>query len=298
MKYLLTSIFLLGTFISLSDIAPNPIEAKSIITSEPCEIQMVEEQVSIDLYPDSSLVSCTFFMKNHGDSITLSIGFPVMNFIYHSLGYGAGDHEQFEIWVDGMLLDEKDIKVPAEMQEIYENYMEAYPIDRKFTSKKDSIDRHYGVVEKKNRIKVTNGTLRNYEKVLDNLYEWRRAMPGIDVNLLFRFLEVIKNNENYPWYIWQVSFTANELRTIKVIYRLPNGIESNHRYVKYLLSTGAGWQENIEKAEIKIKLHGLRMRNIKEIKPSGYMIDKKLQEISWLMKDLEPTTADDILVKF
>jgi hypothetical protein len=298
MKYLFAFIFLLGSFISLSDIAPNPIEAKSIITSESCEIQMVEEQVFIDVYPDSSLVSCTFSMKNHGDSITLSVGFPVMNFIYHSIGYGAADREQFEIWVDGTLLNEKDIQVPAEMQEVYKNYMEAYATDRKFTIKKDSIDRYYGVIEKKNRIKVTKGTLRNYEKVLDNLYEWRRTMPGIDMDLLSGFLEVIKNNENYPWYIWQVSFAANESRTIKVIYRLPNGIESNHRYVKYLLSTGAGWQGNIEKAAIKIKLHRLKMRNVNEIKPSGYMIDKALQEISWQMKDLEPTIADDILVKF
>jgi hypothetical protein len=68
-----------------TDIAPNPIVLKSIMTNEWCEVQMATETVDIDLYNDSSFVSCTFNMVNHGDSLTLPVGFPVMNFFHRGM---------------------------------------------------------------------------------------------------------------------------------------------------------------------------------------------------------------------
>lgn len=63
-----------------ADIAPNPIAGKGIITNQQTTVRMVSERVVVDLYKDSSVVECHFFMKNEGKKQQINIGFPEMNF--------------------------------------------------------------------------------------------------------------------------------------------------------------------------------------------------------------------------
>jgi len=74
---------LLASFPEIAaDIAPNPIQAKGIVSSGSFEIVLKWERVVVDLYKDSSVVECQFFLKNNGKGQKVNIGFPEMNF-YH-----------------------------------------------------------------------------------------------------------------------------------------------------------------------------------------------------------------------
>lgn len=89
-----TTIALIITMICISnafaDIAPNPIKAKGIMASGKSTIRMVSERVIVDLYKDSSVVECHFFMKNEGGKQPINIGFPEMNF-HHFKPTNASD---------------------------------------------------------------------------------------------------------------------------------------------------------------------------------------------------------------
>ena len=60
----------------------------------------------IDLYNDSSIVTCSFEMMNHDEDITLEIGFPEMNFDTEtfseilSMPKGSTSTDQWEEWRD------------------------------------------------------------------------------------------------------------------------------------------------------------------------------------------------------
>ena len=110
---------------TFADIAPNPIIAKGIYTVDSCKIQLVSETVSVELYHDSSKVECDFELLNNGDSVTIEIGFPEMNFYYLSLfePYSENDKSIFQIQVNDKILTDKQIKVPEELDSIYKAYM-------------------------------------------------------------------------------------------------------------------------------------------------------------------------------
>ena len=85
---ILTSL-LLCILSAYADIQPNPIVAKGIIAGKNTSIRMDSERVVVDLYKDSAIVECHFYMKNDGDAEKLTIGFPEMNFHYFKSNTGA-----------------------------------------------------------------------------------------------------------------------------------------------------------------------------------------------------------------
>ncbi|WP_139315000.1 hypothetical protein [Saccharicrinis aurantiacus] len=87
-----------------ADIAPHPIKAKSISTPISTSIRMVEEKVTIDLYNDSSVVKCIFYMKNLGEDESINIGFPDMNFYYHRIS-SIEDISKFKVKENGKSLN-------------------------------------------------------------------------------------------------------------------------------------------------------------------------------------------------
>ena len=88
MKYLLLTLSLLLPLPKLyADVAPIKREAHGLCTiRQDCKVRMESEIVSVDLYNDSSVVTCTFDMVNYGDADTFDVGFPEMNFL---MGDGA-----------------------------------------------------------------------------------------------------------------------------------------------------------------------------------------------------------------
>lgn len=132
MKTLILIIALLfnSTFKTTFDIAPNPIAAKGIMSHKECKIQMVSELVEVELYKDSAFVTCHFKMENKGDKTNLEIGFPVMEFQYWSFGgYTPQDKSRFTITVDDQEITKNHIKVPQELQKLYDTYMDSYSKD-------------------------------------------------------------------------------------------------------------------------------------------------------------------------
>jgi hypothetical protein len=261
---------------------------------------MVSETVNIYLYSDSSFVSCTFNMKNHGDSLTLAVGFPVMNFFHWSISpYDKRDKEKFEIYVDKLRLNQSDIQVPDEMKDTYDKYMKVIRVEEAYKRKMDSLNAHYGVIEKRNWTKVTKGSYSAFERAQTKVSNWREKQPYLDSKLIFEFDSLVTGG-NYAWYIWKVKFDKDESKTIKVNYMVPSGIGygGECRFMKYLLSTGSGWKSKINKAQINIKLNNVETNTLETISPSNYKLDKKAKTISWIFLDIEPSTDNDIYVKY
>ena len=301
MKQIPAYIFFFLSFNQLfADIAPNPIIVNGIYTLSDCKIQMTSEYVFADLYNDSAKVECTFNLENFGDGTEIQIGFPEMNFHYWSISeYTPTDKGNFKIYVDGKLLTNEDIKVPSEMECIYEKYMSVYYFDKEYQRKRDSIYSAYGIEEKGNRTIYPPGTYQQAEKALQDLYEWRDSKPRLGSELWNQFNEQ-KEKGNFPWYIWNVKFDKKEKKQIKVVYSLPSGLGygSDYRYFKYILETGSGWYKSIEQAEIKLQLHDIDIETIEELSPNNFNVDTTQKTITWTFRDLEPTSNDDIYVRY
>ena len=284
------------------DIAPNPMEAKGIYPSKPCEIRMESEIVKADLFTDSANIDCTFEMVNYGKESSIEVGFPVMDFQYWTIsGYTETDKTNFKIIVDEKTLDEKEIKVPTEVDSLYKAYMKVYAVEKELKRKSDSVYKSYNVIQRE------NGTLKfpkgcNSSEVNDKvmaLYKWRSKQPTMSGDLISVFHKKIRDGK-YPWYVWNVKFKEKEHKTIKVSYKLPSGLAygGKFRYFKYILNTGAGWYKDIGEAKIILKLNDINLSKIEKISPRGYKIDKKTKIISWDLKNIEPTESDDIYLKY
>ncbi len=289
--------------ITFADVAPNPIVVKGIFTADSCKIKMVSETVIGDLYKDSAKVECIFEMQNYSDSITIDIGFPEMNFQYYSLGtYDINDKRSFKIYVDNKVLSDKQIVVPQEMDSIYKACMNVFYNQNEYERKTDSIYKANNVVIRKNGEAIYKSS-NSYEKTTLAIDSLRKTT---DINSFFLDSELWKSfdNEmqkgNFPWYVWKVHFDRNEKKYIKVVYSLPAGFADGKtdRYFNYILRTGAGWYQDIDKADVILNLHGIRTHNLKQVIPAGSVIDNSLKTIKWNFRNLEPTEKDDIYVRY
>lgn len=285
-----------------ADIAPNPIIIKGIFTPDSCSIRMTREYVSADLYNDSARVECIFELLNTGDSITIQTGFPVMNFQYWSTGeYSEDDKAHFRIFVDGRMLTENEIGVPAEMDSIYRAYMDIYHYEREYRRKTDSIYSANMVTVKRNG-NLNYPSDRSYQmtsSAMRMLYEWRETKPFFSSDLWKQFDRQMSKG-NFPWYVWNIHFGKNEKKQVKVVYSLPSGqgYGANYRYFKYILETGSGWYGTIGEAKIELKFHDIEFETLEEILPSGYLADRESKTIEWAFCNFEPAKDDDIYVRY
>lgn len=287
-----------------ADIAPNPITANGVYTVDSCNIQLVSELVSVDMFNDSSKVECTFVLKNFSDSITIEVGFPEMIFEYHGYSeYNENDKNKFQIQVDDKILTEEQIKVPAALDNLYKKYMFVYHIEREYCRKSDSIDKEFGgytKVEGGYTMYPTDTLHKQAEAAHHSLFKWRRTQPYFGSELS-RPLNELKEKGNYPWYVWQVFFGKEEKKIIKVKYDLPSGIGYNgghNRYFKYLLSTGAGWKGVIENAKIIVRFRNININYIEQVVPNNYLIDSNNLTINWNFTNLEPTKENDVYIRY
>lgn len=302
MKHKISLILLLAYFSSLyADIAPNPIVSKGIYTIDKCNIQMTSEVVNINLSKDSSIVECIFYLKNLGDSITIEIGFPEMNFEYYNDCYWVyknKDKNLFQIQIDSDTIQNFKLKAPRDLDSIYKEYTYIDSINNIYIKKVDSINNtNYPMELWDKQDSIFNSEL----KQLDSLEVWRKQFTS-EVEL-FRKIENLKMRKEYPWYVWQVKFEKDEIKKIIVRYTMPTGIqrhnEKRYRYFKYLLNTGSGWKDSINTAEINIYINdNINLKHIIDVSPKKYKKSKKGRTISWNFKNLEPSIDDDIYVKF
>jgi hypothetical protein len=297
------SMSLLLLLISMAvDIAPNPMIAKGIYPSKPREIRMESEVVTADLYHDKSIVNCTFEMVNYSGDTTIEVGFPMMDFQYWSSGgYTETDKSNFTLLVDGKKLTEKEIKVPQQVESIYNAHMKAYAANRENNRQQDSIYASYGVKYRKNgSLKFPKGS--NGKQINDAAMAAYHSYSPQDYyqgNLYSDYQTKIRS-EQYPWYVWTVNFKANEHKTIRVSYELPSGMShaANYRYFKYILHTGSRWYKDIGQADIILKLHNIDMSKLEKISPAGYALNNKAKEVKWTFKNIEPTQSDDIYLQY
>jgi len=116
MKFTFLFILVFLSFLYTSaDVSPNPVKVKGIVPRYPVNIQMVSERVVVDLFKDSSIVTCTFNMKNFGNSKEIEIGFPMMSF-YHWRDNNENVKDKFDVWVNGKRINKVDIYIPEELK--------------------------------------------------------------------------------------------------------------------------------------------------------------------------------------
>ncbi|MBB6682465.1 hypothetical protein H4O20_13525 [Aequorivita sp. 609] len=295
-------ILILASGFTFLDIAPNPIDAKGIYTKEECKIQMQSEVVEVDIYDGYSIVNCKFSMLNKGEETSLEIGFPEMNFQYWSIGgYEETDKSKFEITVDNNKLTSNDIKVPEELEELYQEFMNISKMEREYINLKDSIYSSYNIKERKDGSKIYKNPddFKQVTTIIDSLSTLHFNNTAHSSSLYSQFDEKVRNGV-FPWYVWDVNFKENERKEITVSYRMPIGLGygGKYRYFSYLLNTGKGWYEEIENAKVILNLHDVPLENIEKIEPKGYKFDESDKVISWEFKNLEPTEEDDIYLEF
>lgn len=284
------------------DIAPNPISANGIYTVEDGKVRMESEVVEVDLFPEKSIVNCTFEMTNYGDSTSLEVGFPVMDFDYWDFGgYSQTDKAKFEIQVDNKILSKEDIQVPKELERVYQEFMTIYTLEKEHQTKIDSTYKSYNVKYRKNGSLIFPKGLRGKEmqKTIDSIHKFYWNKTDLSGDLISEFHDLTENGK-FPWYVWEVNFKENETKTIKVSYKLPSGLSGKNasRYFKYILNTGAGWYKDIGKADIILKLNGIDLASVEELKPNNYFRDKERNRVLWHFENIEPTEKDDIYLQY
>ncbi len=287
---------------TIIDIAPNPIKANGIYTVEDCKIRMESEVVEVELFREKSIVNCTFKMVNYGEAKSLEVGFPVMDFHYWDLcGYSEIDKSNFTIKIDSNFLSKNDIKVPKELDSVYNEFMTRSRLNKENEMKIDSIYKSHNVKRRKDGSLVFPKGLNHQEiqEKIDSINRFYWDRTGLSGDLIAKFHELTENGK-FPWYIWDVKFKENETKIIKVSYELPSGIAyaTKFRYFKYILNTGAGWYKDIGKADIIINLHGIDFNEIEDIKPNNYQLDKINNRILFSFENIEPTEQDNIYLQY
>ena len=100
----LVLILILQSIYLFADIRPVEIKAKTINPGNKTSVRMESEKVIIDLYNDSSVVNCSFIMKNLGEYENLKIGFPEMNFYYYRVIKESEKLNRFKVKENGKAL--------------------------------------------------------------------------------------------------------------------------------------------------------------------------------------------------
>ncbi|NDV65673.1 hypothetical protein [Bacteroides sp. 224] len=245
-----------------ADIAPNPISAPNLSPLGSTSVRMVSEVVSVDLYKNGSTVEVLFEMKNLGKTETVEIGFPIMDFYYgwqRSLFIGQkNEGDRFKVWVDNQPIE--DVKIVGfDFYEVSKSNKPLHELKRDIL-KEDSIKQAKLIGKPSEEVVIGD-------------------MADLSIT---------------PWYIWHTTFPEGETRRIKVRYSLPAGANKQSNFFNYLLHTGAGWNQTIGKATIRVKIHDIPQKEIQKIKPSGYK--KKNNVVSWTFTDFEPTRKNDIYI--
>lgn len=290
-KQLILSIFIFKVISIYADIAPNPIDLKSIMPNKDCMVQMVSESVNALIYKDSSIVECTFNMKNWGNTSNIEVGFPVMTFYHWSTKdtYGDDISPFFDVYVGSNKIDKKSLYIPQGAKELQERVNQGKDYRQKtFKAYRDSLS----LIYPKNSLdfrSALNRLVDNFNNT-DNTY---RDVEPASMNFLL-------NKKNIPFYVWNVNFIASETITIKVTYKVPCGMKykDSARYFYYILSTGAGWYKSIEKAIIHVRIMDFDINTIVKSTPTNFQIDLSTNEYMWEFENIEPTKKDNVYLEY
>jgi len=110
-------------------------------------------------------------------------------------------------------------------------------------------------------------------------------------------------NAPVPWVEFDVTFPPGEDVQIRVRYTLEASGEHPFVWFKYILSSGAGWQDSIGRADIIVRLpYEAGLQNVLMDPAQGYFStspDGRISgnEIHWHYDGLEPTTQDNFVVE-
>jgi len=104
------------------------------------------------------------------------------------------------------------------------------------------------------------------------------------------------NGRGEVWYLKNVHFAANQTHVIEDDYTGGGGWSYGHYSYKYVLETGASWKGTIGHATIICDLKGLGAYSPPELSPDRYTQSGSV--VTWERRNLKPTEADNVLVKW
>lgn len=309
MKYFKIAIVIFIVYLCFSfDISPNPIEAKGIITRDSCKVRMASEYVYADIYKDSSIVSIDFFMENLGDSISLEVGFPEMNFQYYGFKkdyFNIKNREKFVIIVDDLKLGYDEMYFPSEFDSFILYEKESKRLYKEYEILNELLNNKYFRFYDKFQEPIFPVNLNWETYRIEREFNFSNFLDKLEkINLKYHNYRILSNRLNiissFPWYVWNTHFKKGEKRKISVKYKMPSGANKYaiDRYFKYILNTGSKWYKDIGQAEVNLQLHDIDIDKITEISPKGYNLDTQKKTVYWKMKNIEPNITDDIFLQF
>jgi hypothetical protein len=289
-KFLFFFLFVVLWMPAIADIAPNPIEIRSIIPRGECKVQMVSEIVTADVYKDSSVVECVFYMKNWGEGCTMQVGFPMMDLYHFPLSeVGISDMRSFiELYVGDKKVDLDSLYIPEEITALRARMkLRDEYFTKSYAAARDSLFRVYG----------SRGT--DYQNAVN---KFRDDFQKNDTTFkdVPAASTVWRRFRNTPYNVWNVTFDALGSQKITVRYRVPTGriYKSSSRYFYYILHTGAGWYKDIEQARVRVRVMDFDLSKVSETRPSHYRINHAAREHVWDFVHFEPSEEDNVYFRF
>lgn len=125
---------------------------------------------------------------------------------------------------------------------------------------------------------------------------FRTSVDGKPLNPVRR-PEAAEDESGYLAY-WtkEVPFKAGQERIVLVQYQAPLGQNTNpENFVRYIVSTGANWKGKIGSMRVFVNLKGVKTDKW-IFEPKGFVVVGS--QASLIRKDVEPTGADNIWVKW
>ncbi len=141
---------------------------------------------------------------------------------------------------------------------------------------------------------VYNSRLHDFEAIID----------GDELDVEYEKTPVSDNDiEVTHWYTYDVTFEANQERTLVNRYWITDSAYKTGNWTYYILSTGATWKDEIEKIDIEVSFDqtgGIYFTpyDLTNVQPGGFTYNEDKNTINWQLENLEPTEEHDITINY
>ena len=258
-----------------ADIAPNPTtKAQSLTPKDKTSVSMDAEKVEVTLSENNARVKATFWMQNTAkESASLEVGFPDQDRPFEERGSAFTD---LKVTVDGA---EQKVEPydPARQPDGSYRYESGMDTTAWFLWKMT-----FGP-EQKRKI-VVEYDCKTYQTWSGDAPTWTKE----DATELDMFEGRIAESDAF-----KKKYPDGSMMRAKGAYGLK---VKRDREFSYVLATGAGWAGPIGKGLIQVKLTDAAARCVESLNPRGATWQSDI--ISWSFENLEPTAADNIVIRY
>ena len=246
-KILFIAICCIFNFYAHADIIPNPSLAYNVTTpKQKHKVRMEAEKVVVNMYRDSAVVECEFLMKNYGESVTMEVGFPDMNFHrYHQIPQRKDPKtgkwvDDYESWIEQnrkylhINVDGRDLNADSLILSAFrtDEYKVPWFVWHEHFKKHDKrvIKVSYSLppgVEQ--LIREEYASYNNFQYILETGSVWHGSIGKVDIeirlhNIDLKAIESVSpqgwhfdiKNKSFTWHLTDIEPMQND--NIKIVY--------------------------------------------------------------------------------